>query len=76
MKTRGRGKGELEGRERARCDGHDSRANKEERQTCEPSLGRERRLKGGITRAKGERKERGSDRRRTSQREREHAQPT
>lgn len=55
---RGRGKGELEGRERARCDSHYSRASEEERQTSGPSLGRKRRLKRGITRAKGERKER------------------
>jgi hypothetical protein len=45
---------------------HDSRESEEERQTSEPSLGWGRRLKGGITRAKGERKEPGSDRRRTS----------
>jgi len=56
---RGRGKGELEGSERTWGDSHYSRASEEERQRSEPSLGWERRLKGGIASAKGERKERG-----------------
>ena len=58
---RGWGKGELAGRERAQGNSHYSWASEKKRQMSEPSLEWEQRLKGGITSAKGERKERGSD---------------